>query len=309
MISNKELKILESGAPLMLIFDITNVCNLKCVHCPHNDLVARSDYVPTHLSFDHVKKVIEEIKDEKMQFIRITGDGEPLTHPKLNKIVKYIKKTTKIPINLTTNGTLLKRNRSETLLESGIDVIDISIDALYKKTYERLRQYNYEKLMKNIFDLLTLREKMGAKTKIMVNAINRAEIESEIGTFKRYWEQLVDFVAIRNMHSAGSEINYDSLKKERSNIDRYPCPHLWKRLTIDYDGNVKFCAHDWQDRSIIGNIADESLLQMWQGEKLNMIRNHHLNNDFGYIDICHKCIDWSSVTWDKGYEKIMSKLA
>jgi len=118
----------------------------------------------------------------------------------------------------------------------------------------------------------------------------------------------VDFVAIRNLHSAGGSVNYISLKKERLKIDRYPCPHLWKRLTIDFNGNVKFCAHDWGNSSIIGNVNEDSLSDIINSKELKMIRDAHVDGEYQKIEICKDCVDWSSVKWDFGYEKIMSKL-
>ncbi|MBF0553534.1 MAG: radical SAM protein [Nitrospirae bacterium] len=304
----QEIENLEKYFPLMIIFDITNVCNLHCIHCPHDDLLKRKDYKRTHIDPRIFMEFISQIKDHPLQFIRITGDGEPLMHPDILEMLKFVKSVTNIPINLTTNATLLNERMAEAILSLNIDVIDVSLDALYRDSYEKIRGFDYETVMKNVFNLLFLRRKYHSTTKIMVNAINRNDMKDEINTFARFWDKLADFVAIRNLHSASGSVNYDTLKIERESIERYPCPHLWKRLTIDFNGNVKFCAHDWYNCSVIGNIERHSFVDISNNAQLRMVRDAHLAGEYHKINICKDCIDWSSVKWDSGYEKIMDIL-
>lgn len=307
-ISKQEIKNLEADFPQMLIFDVTNECNLHCVHCPHDELAGKNDYERKHLDLRLFKKIVLQNKNKPLQFIRITGDGEPLIHPNIIAMLEICKTETNIPVNITTNGTLLNERVAEQILALNLDVIDISLDALYKESYEKIRGFHYEMVMKNVFNFLFLKRRLKAKTKIMVNAINRPGMSREIKAFVKYWEKLADFVVIRNLHSASGTVNYIPLKKEREKIERYPCPHLWKRLTIDFNGNVKFCAHDWGNSSIIGNINADRLSDIISGKKLRIIRDSHLNGNYDKIEICKNCIDWSSVKWDLGYEKVMRKL-
>ena len=131
----------KHALPPMIILDITNVCNLKCVHCPHAEIQARSDFRPLHLSWDLFERVVDELADYRQPcLLRFVGDGEPLLHPRLLDMIERAKARTSCIVNLTTNGTLLSVPVIDQLLGSGIDLVDISIDALTKPVYETVRR-------------------------------------------------------------------------------------------------------------------------------------------------------------------------
>ncbi len=44
--------------PPMIILDITNVCNLRCVHCPHAEIQSRPDFEPLHMRWDHFTRIL-----------------------------------------------------------------------------------------------------------------------------------------------------------------------------------------------------------------------------------------------------------
>src|SRR5687767_9812280 len=125
--------------PLMIILDITNVCNLKCPHCPQPDMAAQADYRASYFDFDAYTKIIDEIASRGVRFVRFTGESESMLHKRFLDMVEYAKKTTKIPLVVTTNGSRLTPDRNEKLLDMGMDVIDISLDAFTKEKYNIVR--------------------------------------------------------------------------------------------------------------------------------------------------------------------------
>lgn len=296
-----------SDFPKMIIFDILNICNLRCYHCPQKELKKRSNYRPLILDFNLFKKIIDEISEHKVDLVRFTGDGEPLLHKNILEMITYAKPKVEGKINLTTNGILLNENIERYLLELPIDFIDISIDAFSEKKYNQIRQGgDFRKLINNIHNLISLKSKLNSPTKIMVNMINQELVKDEVRNFKNYWTPLVDYVLIRNLHTVNNYLEANNKNIEIKN--RYPCPHLYKRITIDFIGNVKFCAHDWFDNSIIGNLKNNTIKKIWEGTKYRHIRLCHEQDKFDKIPLCRNCQDWKSVPWDYGYDKVIKKL-
>lgn len=298
--------------PSMVLLDITNVCNLKCIHCPQPLIQNRKDFKANHLPLNLFLKLIEEISSSNFPFLlRFLGDGEPMLHPNIIEMIEIAKSKTNCTLNLTTNGIFLTPEKSDILLEIGIDIIDISIDALTKKTYEKIRKNgSFEKLMSNIFYLINKRNKINSNTKIIVSFIKQDENYLEEETFTSYWETIVNYVMIRDLHSANNLIKKEEsfLRNNLFQTKRYPCPHLWKRLHIDFKGNIKFCATDWEIGSIIGNIGEKSLESIWKSDFMNDLRKSHMNDTIKDNSICKKCIDWASTKWDWGYERLVDKL-
>lgn len=296
------------GFPQMIILDISNVCNLACVHCPQAALKKRSDYKPTFLSLELYKKLIDEIACHSIELLRFTGDGEPLLHKDILRMIGYAKERGVRGVNLTTNGMLLEEEVSRELLERSIDFIDISLDAYFKKTYQKIRRgADYNKVLSNVHRLIYLRNRMKSPARIMVNMIRQEIAEEEIELFRAYWAEQADFVLVRNLHSANDLVK---IKRNRpADEKRYPCPHLWKRMTIDFEGNVKFCAHDWYGQAIIGNVNHGTIQQIWQDGKYNQVRSAHLAGEFAQVPICADCRDWTCVPWDYGYDKVIKEVA
>jgi len=307
-------RLTDRRLPPMIILDITNTCNLACIHCPQPLLQASADFKSRHMSWDHFTKIIDEIAtiDEPV-LLRFTGDGEPTVHPKLFDMLALAKERCGATVNLTTNATKLTPKRIDALLAQGVDVIDISIDALSEATYDQVRKGgDFKRLNENIDYLLGRRGALNAPTKVMVSFIKQDANQHEADDFAAYWDTRVDEVMIRSMHSAVGMVKNEESKRLNNAEDqgRYPCPHLWKRLTIDFNGDVKFCAHEWVGNTdvLLGNIADAPLVGIWQGPHLSDIRARHNNDDHREGFICTTCSDWAAARWDWGYERLIDRV-
>lgn len=84
-------------------------CTLDCVYC---QLGRSSDLTSERRDFVPVADVIRQLKEKleqgvKADHITISGSGEPTLSLSLGRIIDEIKKITKIPIAVMTNGTLL----------------------------------------------------------------------------------------------------------------------------------------------------------------------------------------------------------
>jgi hypothetical protein len=58
----------------------------------------------------------------------------------------------------------------------------------------------------------------------------------------------------------------------------------------------------------LGDIAQDSLRDIWRGERLREIRGHHLNGTYPKGAVCTTCTDWASTRWDMGYERLIDKV-
>jgi len=300
--------------PLMVVLNITNACNLSCVHCPQSFLQAADDFKVRHMDWQCFEKIVHEISDNNEPvLLRFTGDGEPTMHPRLFDMLDFAKEHSAATINLTTNATKLTRKRCDAILSQGIDVIDISIDALTKPVYEQVRKGgDFDQLLANISYLLSQREALRAGTKVMVSFVKHDTNKEEADSFVNFWKPQVNEVMVRSLHSAVGLVKSEESKRlsNAEKLERYACPHLWKRLTIDFNHDVKFCAHEWSGNKdvILGNISSTSLASIWRGENLQMIRDRHVSGDHQDGFICTACSDWAASRWDWGYELLIDRV-
>lgn len=296
--------------PPIIILDITNVCNLECIHCPHRKIKKRLGYKPTFLKWGLYTKIVDEVSKNKILLFRHASDGESLLHPRFLDMIAYAKEHGIKPLNLTTNGLSLDEKTAKALLKLGIDIIDVSLDAFTKKTYEKIRRgSNYNRVLCNVHNFLYWREKINPQTKFMVSIVDQPAARGEIKAFVDYWEPLVDRVLVRRFHSVAGLLKKKGTIGEKSGaVKRWPCPQLWKRVTITEEGLIRFCAEDWYNKTAIGDIRKQSIREVWQGKEYRRLRKIHLTGEYSAIPICSKCNDWFASPWEYGYEYALKKI-
>ncbi|MDI6752577.1 MAG: radical SAM protein [bacterium] len=165
------------GLPIHIQIEPTNFCNLDCITCPRSQMIKN----PENMSFDTFKKIVDEVSPSK---ITLSGLGEPLINPQLFDMVRYSERSG-IPVNVTTNGTLIGKHINE-IIESGLGLLSISIDAANKETYERIRKsLSFQKIIDSIKELIALREGQKRKhlyvrTHFVIQKENFSQIEEFI---------------------------------------------------------------------------------------------------------------------------------
>ena len=157
---------LSAEFPSQIIVDVTEVCNLACAHCPHPAFKLSKHYGARYLDPALNERMVDEVKAHghgRTQYIRYTGEGEPLVHPKGYDLLDYAVRNSGVFVTLTTNGTIMNQKRTRKLLESGIHMVDISIDALTPETYAKIRiGGDLEVTRGNVLNLLRWVKESGA---------------------------------------------------------------------------------------------------------------------------------------------------
>lgn len=298
----------EEQFPLMVVLEITNVCNLSCIHCPYTFVSKQPDYKPRHMPWEIFKKIADEVTYYKDTVFRFTCDGEPMCHPRFLDMIKYAKEIRISPVCFTTNGFFLDVPAVKRILEYGVEVVEVSLDALNKDTYEKIRAgSDFDRVINNLNRLIQFRNDMGSRTRIMVSIIDQPEVEAELQDFIDYWAPKVDKVITRSYTSVGGLVDVAKLKVSGSN-GRWPCPQLWRRLFINVDGLAEFCVEDWFDETIIGDVKKMSIHQIWISSSYQKLRQLHLLQRFDQVSHCKDCSDWKARDWDYNYFYALDEL-
>ena len=106
--------------PFCISFEVTHSCNAKCKHCHLHGPVEEERASPEKLG---------EICKELSPVVAQASGGEPLLRKDLEQIIQAWRVPNKAPfIVVTTNATLLTRDRYQNLREAGVDEFSISLD-------------------------------------------------------------------------------------------------------------------------------------------------------------------------------------
>lgn len=273
--------------------ETTNACNAKCRFCTHSSMSRQIGNMDYALS----EKIIDECAQLKVNTIWFMGFGEPLLDNLLEKRIKYAKSKGINNTAVITNGALLNEGRILALIDSGLDEINISLDAASKETYQERRiNLDYEQVTANIRKLLELRGKTGSLTpRVRLSFIKTRENSRELSDFLNQWDSLVDFVSVSEIHNWG--INHQQIRKKYI----IPCYRLWLTLVVLWDGRVSLCCADTEGSYIMGDLKSSSIAEIWNSRKFHEMRRNNLRLKHPEDFICAKCslTDRDSLLWLK----------
>ncbi len=131
-----ELRLTRPVTSLARIYvELTNACNLDCTICIRNAWNEPTGWM-SEQTFQHVISSLRMISPRPTLFLG--GFGEPLAHPRLKDWIRQAKDSGAM-IELITNGTLLDEAMIIQLVESGLDVLWVSIDGATPRSYQDVR--------------------------------------------------------------------------------------------------------------------------------------------------------------------------
>ncbi len=127
--------------PFYVDVDLTRRCNLHCLGCPTHSSTTRrpppGDQAINDLPFGLLQQLCEELERLGTRHVYLKGQGEPLLYAHLFDVIRAFKQAG-CRVELYTNGTLIDRAAAVQLLDSGLDVLRVSLWANNEQEYERL---------------------------------------------------------------------------------------------------------------------------------------------------------------------------
>lgn len=276
-------KVIVPHSPITLEVETTNYCNEECWMCPRKYMKRPLG----HMSDTLLRKIIEENKNT-LELINLFHCGEPLLHPEICKFISMCHKEN-IKVQITTTGNLLTNDMAYSLINSGIDMIVFSLDAVTKDTYSCIRKSNFVEVVKNIENFIELKRKLGRGPFIQVQMVKMEINYLEIKQFQNFWKKKADSIRIKHFYNTAniaSELNYKiNLRKSAA----HPCIMLWREPVICWDGTVLPCCVDLIGQCPIGNIKEHTIEEIWNGEIMQNMRKLHIQGRYKEIDLCRNC--------------------
>jgi len=147
------------NGPISVNIDVTHRCNLKCIYCRwHSSLLEQTLLDPVlkkDISPEVFSLLCRELKRMGTQTLLFVGAGEPLLHP---QIFDFIAEAKKLDFELVmyTNGVMLNDQICKKLIESGLDVLRVSLKDSSDEEFETKNPQLKPGTYANILDHLTL---------------------------------------------------------------------------------------------------------------------------------------------------------
>ena len=124
-----------SERPYIVIWEVTQACDLACVHCR---ACAQPKRNPLELSTEEGKGLIDEIAQMQVPVFVLTG-GDPIKRPDLFELIEHARKAG-VRVSLTPSATpLLTREVIHRLQESGLARLAVSLDGSHREMHDTFR--------------------------------------------------------------------------------------------------------------------------------------------------------------------------
>lgn len=275
-------KAIPLEAPLVVYIEPTNLCNFKCAFCPTSDseLLQKVGRPSGFMDMDLFYSIIDQLAalGKKINLVNLYKDGEPLVHKNFVKMVEYVKKsgiTDKIWTK--TNGALLNPQLNQQLIDAGLTWIGISIEATSSEGYRKIADVDidYDSLMSNIKDLHERSKDCEIYVKIADSGLPEDEIEKFYHDFKPICDSCAveklmgwSYSNIKDFTMGTNPDTYDGLDFSYKEV----CPYPFYVMAINFNGTVSLCGNDWSHNTVVGDLNNESLVDIWSGKRLYNFR-------------------------------------
>jgi MoaA/NifB/PqqE/SkfB family radical SAM enzyme len=271
--------------------EISNVCNLQCDFCPE---VAREKDVMGESLFARIIADAAPLAEQVCLHLM----GEPLTHPHISRFVDICAGHS-LPVNLTTNGTLLDAERSEAILHPIVRQINISLHSFEANfpgqdigsylekvfTFTKLAFERRPDLYIN-YRLWNLEGADSGKNDALIS-----RVESAFGVAL---DRRVDVRWRKGRHVANRlYLNFDSRFEWPSpdaplRSDTGTCRALSSHIGVLTDGTVVPCCLDKEGVTVLGDARRQTLGEVLAAERATAMAKGFSEGRL-VEDLCRRC--------------------
>lgn len=118
----------------IVVWNMTSRCNLKCQHCYIN---AEEDALASELTTGQAKRFLEDLAQMGVPLVLFSG-GEPFLRHDFDELLIYAR-SIGLRVGISTNGTLIDKERAQFLADNGVSYVGVSLDAATNTTHDKFR--------------------------------------------------------------------------------------------------------------------------------------------------------------------------
>ncbi len=235
---------------------------------------------PPFMSFDLAKSIIDEAAGNGFAGIfRFSENGEALLNREFLAIFKYFRKELpQAKSDLFTNMGLLTKDKSQELLSLGLDQLHTNIDGASKATFEFTTKLNFETVTGNLHDLIDNREHAITPCRISIYILTghnymrtvegkRIDLPDDADQVIDYWRPHLaegDRISVVDSAFKWARVEEEPVRKST------PCRQFdrcAKECFIAPNGDVYLCCQDHQYKCVFGNVANASVMDVWNSAR------------------------------------------
>lgn len=303
--------VIPLDTPFILYADPSSACNLRCSFCPcggaHDELWTEEKRKSIGImKMEDFKKVVDDCGGfpRQVKVLRLYKEGEPLLNPNFADMVDYAAQSGHFQaVDTTTNGTLLNPQLNRDIVKAGLTRIHISVEGLSGEEYESVcgKKIDFEQFRYNIKDLYDHRGGCHIFIKTIAENCSAEDEEEKKKKFYSLFGDLCDEISFEHIAPCWPGFDKELYSREvgvyGNKIQECAvCPRLFYILTINSDGAASRCIVDWNRKMLIGNIHDNTVVELWN--RMDEYRLEHLRGNRRKMEGCAQCLEIETAAID-----------
>lgn len=274
--------------------EITSVCNLACSFCPPTSRTANL------IKVDDFANRLDQIRPHT-KYIYLHVKGEPLLHARIDELLD-VSHEKGFKVNITTNGTLIHKNREKLLGKPALRQMNFSLHSFDGHEGSTNRE-------KYLGDILSFVREAAAQGVIISFRLWNLQREDATAEDKRKNQETLEIlekefnldykieekvipgsglkVADRIYLNQDHEFQWPSLQAPEDDGKGF-CHGLRSQAAILVDGTVVPCCLDGEGVINLGNIHKTSFSDIVESERANRLYDGFSRRE-AVEELCRKC--------------------
>jgi MoaA/NifB/PqqE/SkfB family radical SAM enzyme len=304
--------------PLYMEISPVGKCSHRCIFCAYDFI----GYPDRRLESERMMKFIDEIAECGIKSVLYAGEGEPLLHPDIDKLITRTRRRG-IDVGMFTNGQLLKKEVAEEILPS-LTFVRFSFNGGTDENYSKIHRVKpavFDTVVANVERTADFKKKNNLTLDIGIQYVLLPEnIDFLINAVRTMKKAGVDYFVIKPFVKQSCRQSYimekslglneiDKIFNEAENLSTKEFRVVARReafqkygeknyihcygtsfiSVLNSAGNIGSCLPYWdKDEFIYGNIYENSFREIWLGERRKQIK-YYIENGLHTINCPPNC--------------------
>jgi len=293
-----------SDGPIIVDIEPVGLCNFRCVMCPTGlHALGRPGGFMTRETHNAILEKTAPFKSS----IRYIGWGEPLMHTQISWFIDAASHDGRLT-HLNTNGSKFITDQTvpARLVSAGLSSIKFSFQGADRETYHAMRRVDFFEELLFAIDMMRNARGWNYRPFIAASTTTTTESEETIARFKSRIAPMVDQLTIGKtvfefIDMAAVQPKQRALLEEAAQhqtVDKRhpdPCPEVYNKLTIHWDGAVRVCCNDYSGTTDLGNIVTDDFADIWRHPTIEAYRERLGRKEYSG-PLCGVCYDYADLT-------------
>ena len=300
------LEKIRSKIPVVYNIETTNRCNMRCQMCPRTTMMTRPLEDIDRDTFVNVvrqisphnkelwarwKKFCENrygIKENDepsenhfflyviSKVIQLHGYGDPLLDMHMDEYVRILTDAG-FPTYFSCNPANINLDRTYKMLDAGLGYIKYSIESVDDDEFKKIRgrAANFSSSYKDILKVIDYKHDHGLNTTVVITMLNLNK-RNQREEFDRLMEAFDGTDTYVYLKSEDCQWYRKDFHGTESIHWSEPCKHPWMTMTIKSNGAAAMCMEDYNNDIEFGNVRQQTLEEIWNGEAYRKFRRDHI---------------------------------